>query len=205
VYRELLAAESPSSLRARGFDAKTLLVLNLELRSHAHMECGGRLFLNGDGCGNYYFSELAVAATRVLLWSHDPPGIEDPGRLLEPYLREEEQLCRSDWPPRAGRLYICRSAALGESILEPIELDEWLVALERTDGIMHVGYREGTNPLTGDTMRFEAPGLARVHGDARTYVRFLYGRAELDDSPLHRTIAEQLAENLRAHVLIAED
>lgn len=151
------------------------------------------------------FSDLEAAASRVLLWSHDPPGIEDPNRLLEWHLREEEQLCRIDWPPRSGTLYICRSAVFGESILEPIELDEWLTALERTEGIAHVGYRESANPFTGETMRFEDPGLARVGGDARAYARFFYGRGELDDCPQHRVIAMRLAQELRAHVLSGDD
>ncbi|HYP98418.1 MAG TPA: hypothetical protein VER96_07075 [Polyangiaceae bacterium] len=204
AYRALVGSETPSALEARGFDPKTLLVLNLELRTYKHVECTGRFFLNGDGCGNYYFTELDAFASRVLLWSHDPPGIEDPALLLGPYFRETEQLCRIDWPPSPGRLYICRSDSYGESILLPIELADWIAAVEATDGIVHVGYRQGRNPFTGDTIRIDSPGLARTVKGERAYASFHYGRGQLDDCPEHRAIAVQLAEKLGAHVLSAD-
>lgn len=203
AYRRLAEAEG-KSLEARGFDPKTLLILNLEQRCWEHVDSQGKFFLNGDGCGNYYFAELAVAAERVFLWSHDPPGIEDTDFLLPAYFRESEQECRIDWPPRAGRLYVCRSATYGESILEPIELAEWLTALESTNGISHVGYREGRNPFNGETIRIDSPGLALIAGSTRPHVSFHYGRAELEDTPRHRAIAESLAGVLHAHVRRAD-
>jgi hypothetical protein len=199
AYRELAELEV-ELLEERGFDPKTLLVLNLERRCWEHVDSQGKFFLNGDGCGNYYFTELAVAAERVLLWSHDPPGIEDPTYRLPDYLRESEQECRVDFPVRAGELYICPSVAYGESILEPIGLAEWVAAVDATSGITHIGYREGRNPFNGETIRIDSPGLALIAGSRSPSVSFHYGRAELEDSPEHRAIAEELAEALQAYL-----
>jgi hypothetical protein len=200
AYRDLVQSEDASSLAQRGFDPKTLLVLNLRLRVWEHIDSEGKFFLNGDGCGNYYFTQLTANAEGVLLWSHDPPGIEDPGFTLASYLREAEQLCRIDWPPQPGRLYICRSPTYGESILNPIGLDEWITAIGSTTGIAHVGFREGRNPFTGETIRIEIPGLAITSGSNRADVQFHDGRAELEETPAHRAIAEQLARFLGAQV-----
>jgi hypothetical protein len=199
AYRELAEVE-PEFLVERGFDPKTLLVLNLQLRCWEHVDSQAKFFLNGDGCGNYYFTELAVEAERVLLWSHDPPGIEDPDYRLPAYLRESDQECRVDFPVRSGTLYICRSALYGESILEPIGLAEWVAAVEATAGITHVGYREGRNPFTDETIRVDSPGLALIAGSNRPSVSFHYGRAELEDRPDHRAIAQQLAKSLQAYL-----
>ena len=44
----------------QGFDPKTLLILNLELAElPRYDESDRRFFLNGDGCGNYHFVDLA--------------------------------------------------------------------------------------------------------------------------------------------------
>jgi hypothetical protein len=203
AYRELVELEG-ASLEVRGFDPKTLLVLNLERRCWAHVDSQGKFFVNGDGCGNYYFTELAAAAERVLLWCHDSPGIEEPRYQLPDFLRDSEQECRVDYPVRSGELYICRSAAYGESILEPIGLAEWVAALDATSGITHVGYREGRNPFNGETIRVDSPGLALIAGSDYPSVSFHYGRAQLEDRPDHRAIAEELAKSLHANLLCAD-
>lgn len=200
VYR-MLANTEAGFLKQRGFDPKTLLVLNLELRYWDHIESEGKFFLNGDGCGNYYFTQLVALADGIALWSHDPPGIEDTSYRLPDYFHESEQECRVDWPPRPGRLYICRSEAFGESMLEPIGLEEWVAAVDATRNIKHVGYREGRNPFNGETIRVESPGLAAIAGSHRPHVSFLYGRAEMEDNPAHSTIAAELARLLHARLL----
>jgi hypothetical protein len=118
-----------------------LLVLNLELRDRdrdGHTR--GRFFLNGDGCGNYYFVHLEPSAQAVLLWAHDPPGIEDQAKGLDSYLRDAEQDCRIDRPLRAERLCICRTSVHAESILDPIALDDWVAAVNATPGVEYRGY-----------------------------------------------------------------
>jgi hypothetical protein len=209
AYRDLVRSEE-SSLKTRGFDPKTLLVLNLQLRSWEHVASQGRLFLNGDDFGNYYFTQLDAAADRVLLWLHESPDVQDPNRGLVAYLREAEQLSRIDRPVSPGILYICRTSPCAESILDPIRLEEWIAAVEATDGITYVGCREGRNPFTGEPLRIELPGLARVTTAAhrgpsrRGEVVFHYGRAELEDNAKHRSIAAQLAKRLHAHIESAD-
>jgi hypothetical protein len=98
AYREHVRAQAPASLVKKGFDPKTLLILNLELEGFERY--GGidrRFFLTGDGCGNYYFVDLGGDPTKVLLWAHDPPGIEDPGYNLARFLRDSEQDNRIDF------------------------------------------------------------------------------------------------------------
>lgn len=159
AYVELIRTESAASLIQRGFDPKTLLVLNLELRDVGdHLDARDRFFLNGDGCGNYYFTALEFGADCVLLWAHDPPGIEAPEQTLASYLHTAEQTCRIDWPVHPGRLYICRTSAYAESILDPIDLSEWVTAVESNDDLEYRGYREGKNPFTGEVIRFHSPG-----------------------------------------------
>lgn len=202
AYVELVRTESAALLTQRGFDPKTLLVLNLELRNVGdHLEARGRLFLNGDGCGNYYFAALEFGADSVLLWSHDPPGIEDPELTLSSYLHSAEQTCRIDWPVQPGRIYICRTSAYAESILDPIDLSEWVAVVKSNGDLEYRGCREGKNPFTGEAIRVPSPGLAAVLGKDKDFISFHHGRATLADSPLHRVIAMSLAAKLGARVL----
>lgn len=202
VYKSFAQAHGPESLTKRGFDPKTLLVLNLELREMMGPDhAAGRFFLNGDGCGNYYFAELQEDAETVLLWSHDPPGIEEPGHLLASYLDEAEQECRIDRPAPPGQSFICRTAHYAESILDPIGLDEWIAAVRATEGIQYLGYWEAPNPFSRETMRVEAPGLAELVGQKRIYLRFGLGRASFDASPALRPVAIALARKLGANVV----
>lgn len=201
-YREYVRTQTPSGLEQQGFDPKTLLILNLELESLEHYDgVDRRFFLNGDGCGNYYFVDLAGDPTRVLLWAHDPPGIEDPGYSLTKHLRDSEQDHRIDRPVEPGDLWICRTASYAESILDPITLREWVDAVRSTEGLDYLGYREGKNPFTGEAFRIEVPGRTAVVGRKNRYISFFHGRARLDDAPDLRPIAAMLAKRLKASLL----
>lgn len=202
LYRSVVQSQVQASPRKCGFDPKTLLVLNLELRETMGSEdAAGRFFLNGDGCGNYYFVELREDAEKVLLWSHDPPGAEDPGYSLATYLEEAEQEHRLDRPVPDGKAFICRTIHYAESILDPIGLDEWIAAVRATAGGEYLGYREGLEPFTRAKMRLDDPGLTAVVGQERTYIRFKFGRAMFDDSMTIRPIATALAGKLKAAVI----
>lgn len=199
-YVEVTPAEA---LAAQGFDPTTLLCLNLSL---AHLEDTEehrqRFFLTGDGCGNYLFINPNIDPEKVMLWAHDPMGIEDPKLQLTSYLPGAEQMDRIDLAPLPGKLYICRTQRIGESILDPIPLDDWMAAVDAADGIEHQGYREGRNPFTGEVSRFVMPGLSITQDvPERHLVHFWRGRAELDDSPLNQRVAHSLAIKLNARVL----
>ncbi|WP_442482709.1 SMI1/KNR4 family protein [Aeoliella sp. SH292] len=190
-------------LLKQGFDPKTLLVLNMELEvlDPAAVQ-SDRFFLTGDGCGNDYFIDSRLSPDQVMLWAQDPEGIEDPRLLLSSFLRTEEQMNGIDIYPRLGELCICRTQRCGESILDPITLEEWISAVETTDGVEYRGYRDATNPFTGTTMRIDLPGVAVVHADQKPEeVRHGVGRIVLSDSEPHRELAMVLADKLNAHVL----
>lgn len=202
-YSTYVRSNSEDSLSAQGFDPTTLLVLNLEL---AELEDTAthrnRFFLNGDGCGNYYFVKGKDPDETVHLWDHDPLGVADMGVELSDYLPTAVQECRIDWPPDDSQLYICRTRQFGESILDPIRLNEWIAAVEATDGIQHVGYREGKNPFTDAVVRFEQPGFSVTSGaDVSRAVHWLHGRAILANAPDNWTVAATLAEKLNAHLI----
>ena len=201
-YREYIRSNAIASVVKQGFDPKTLLILNLELNELEHFEgISKRFFLNGDGCGNYHFVDLTGDQNEVLLWAHDPPGIEHPGQSLANHLRDSEQDCRIDWPIDPGHLWICRTSAYAESILDPISLDEWIEAVRSTEGLEYRGYREGKNPFSGESFRVETPGLSAVVGHKKSLISFLHGRARLDNLSLTRLIATPLASTLKANLL----
>ena len=83
-------------------------------------------------------------------------------------------------------------------------LTEWVAAVKATEGIVYVGLRQGRNPFTGETIRIDSPGLARMVTGERATASLHSGRVTLDDSPEHRAIAGQLAQKLGAHVLKAD-
>lgn len=204
-YREYVHSMSALQLAQQGFDPKTLLVLNLELKELEHYEnIRERFFLNGDGCGNYYFIDVESDEDTILLWSDDPPGIEHRGDKLATYLPEAEQVCRIDIPIRPGDRYICRTKAYAESILDPISLEEWIDAVNSTDGVKYLGYSEYKSPFTGELIRSEQPGLTAILGQPNVQIRVLHGRAWLIDSFLTRSIARALANKLAANVLDCE-
>jgi hypothetical protein len=205
AYRVYVRAQARASLLKQGFDPKTLLILNLELEGLEHHDgIDRRFFLTGDGCGNYYFVDLGGDPTKILLWAHDPPGIEDPGYNLAKFLRDSEQDNRIDRPVEHGLLWICRTPTYAESILDPITLVEWVEAVRSTEGLSYVGYRDYKNPFTGELIRADAPGRTAVLGHENCDILFRHGRARLDDSPGVRSIAATLANKLKANLLCAD-
>ncbi len=201
-YREYIQSNASALVVKQGFDPKTLLILNLELDELEHFEgISKRFFLNGDGCGNYYFVDLAGDQNEVLLWAHDPPGIEHLGQSLAEHLRDSKQDCRIDWAIAPGHLWLCRTSAYAESILDPISLAEWIDAVRSTEGLEYRGYREGKNPFTGESLRVETPGLTAVVGHEKAFISFFHGRARLDNLSFTRPIAATLASKLQANLL----
>lgn len=201
-YRDYVQSNAAVAVVKRGFDPKTLLILNLELKDLKSFEgITKRFFLNGDGYGNYHFVDLAGDQNRVLLWAHDPPGIEDLERSVADHLRDSEQDCRIDWPIEPEQLWICRTSTYAESILDPISLDEWIEAVRSTKGLDYQGHRKGTNPFTGESLRIETPGLTAVVGHEKALIFFLHGRAQLDNRDFIRPIATGLAHALKANLL----
>jgi hypothetical protein len=204
AYRAYCQARGVAALEAQGFDPKTLLVLNLELQQLEHLDgIDQRFFLTGDGCGNHYFVDLAGDLNKILLWAHDPPGIENAKLQVSGFLLDAEQTRRIDSPVEPGELWICRTPRHGESILDPISLDAWQAAVGSTEGLTYLGYREARNPFTRQVIRIEAPGHTIVDGHKHRFLAFFHGRARLDDIPELRSIAAELAGKLEAHVLDA--
>ncbi len=204
AYREYVRVQAPASLVKQGFDPKTLLILNLECEGFEHYDgIDRRFFLTGDGSGNYYFVDLGGDPTKVLLWSHDPEGIEDPGYNLAMFLCDSVQENRIDRPVEPGSFWICRTPTYAESILDPITLDEWGDAIRSTEGLRYLGYREVMNPFTSEKRHVDAPGRAAVLGHTDCYIEFVHGRALLDDRPDLRSIAATLAHKLKANLLCA--
>lgn len=202
-YVQYLNSKSAESIVEQGFDPTTLLVLNLELAElDDSAEHRKRFFLAGDGCGNYYFVVGDDPDEVVHLWDHDPTGIASMDESLSDFLPTAEQQCRIDWPPNQGELFICRTSRYGESILDPIPIEEWIAAVDATEGIRHLGYREGKNPFTGVVDRFDDPGYSLISEGATA--RWFQGRAMLPNTPDTRPIAELLAERLAARVVVAD-
>lgn len=204
AYVDHLESMARRELLENGFDPKTLLVLNLELAQELDQAGASqsRLYLSGDGCGNYYFVDLKADADTVKLWAHDPLGIEDPEASLQEHLRAGNELSRIDSPVFPGNMYICRTERYGESILDPIELQEWIDAVEATPGVTYRGYRDATNPFTGEKDSFEIPGYCVVATDKKTLSLQLHcGRGAMTDEPELLRIANALAKRLNAKVL----
>lgn len=204
-YVEYVEASDRSTLRKRGFDPKTLCILNLELREgDKDGWTRNRFFLTGDGCGNYYFvSTKPGRSDRVLLWSHDPPGIEDQHEDLESFLASATQEDRAvgALPPRS--FCIARTSAWGESILQPISLKEWKKAISSCDGVKYRGFRTGQDPFTGKNLRFDMPGLAIAEIDGTTIeLRLGCGRVEGNYVAKARPLLMSLARFLRAKLTV---
>ncbi|TWT65170.1 hypothetical protein Pla123a_49160 [Posidoniimonas polymericola] len=205
-YLQYLRFNSADAVSEQGFDPTTLLVLNLELTDLEDTEeHRKRFFLTGDGCGNYLFVVGDDPAEVVHLWDHDPLGIVSTDESLSDFLPTAEQQCRIDWPPNEGDLYICRTSRYGESILDPIPIEEWIAAVDATEGIRHQGYSEGKNPFTGVVVRFDEQGFSLIgEGGARNSARWYHGRVMLRDTPGNRQLAESLAVKLAARVIGAD-
>ena len=205
-YEEYVAKTKPATLKRRGFDPKTLCVLNLELRA-ADTEgwTKGRFFLSGDGCGNYCFVDDSKrsASTNVLLWSHDPPGIEDCAVDLLSFLTTAEQMNPIVKSIDPNRLCIARTDSVGESILDPIELHEWKEAIAKCAGVEYPGHLNGLNPMTGEPIRIERPGTAVANvGDKSIRLTLFNGRVEGKFAKAFRSIAESLATALKARLVV---
>ena len=204
-YVEYVEGSKASALKKRGFDPKTLCVLNLELREHDRDGwTKDRFFLSGDGFGNYFFvSVRGKGAGRVKLWAHDPPGIEDQGEDLESFLASatQENPILDSIPPKT--FCISRTEIIGESILDPISPPEWKKAIAACDGVRYRGYRSGKNPFTGEKLRFDSPGLAVAQVDGQPLNLRLYsGRIEGPYSPAIRATAKELTRALKANLTI---
>jgi hypothetical protein len=204
-YVKYVEASKRADLRKRGFDPKTLCILNMELREHDRDGwTKDRFFLSGDGVGNYYFvSTKGRGSDRVKLWSHDPPGIEDQGEDLESFLASATQENPIIKSVRPKAFCIARTEIVGESILDPISLTEWKKAVAICDGVRYRGYRSGKNPFTGEKLRFDAPGLAVADIDGESVNLQLHsGRVEGAYSSGIRVVAKKLARALKASLTI---
>lgn len=202
-YIEYVEASKPSDLTKRGFDPKTLCVLNLQLREWDREGwTKDRFFLTGDGLGNYYFISTK-GETDVKLWCHDPPGIDDQGQNLESFLAsviQNDPIIRS---LRPKTICIARTEIIGESILEPISLAEWQQAIAACEGVRYLGVRIGRNPFTDEEMRFDAPGLAVADVDEKAVnLQLSSGRVEGAYSTKIQFIAKRLARALEANLTI---
>jgi hypothetical protein len=187
-------------LKQRGFDPRTLIILNLELRS-VGLPAGG-LYLSGDGFGNYWFVAAADRRGKVALWSHDPPGIEPTKWHLLEFLQvqEQESPISTEAPP--GDVYISRTKVPGESILDPITLREWVDVVKQVPCMRFLGYKPGRNPFTGEQMRFNSPGgaLAR-HNEREIFFQLVFGRVRAERVGADTAVLmQQLAGLLSCHV-----
>ena len=197
--------ESKEKELQRGFDPKTLLVLNLELRE-ADLEYYGfdRFYLSGDGCGNYYFCDGNLESKKVFLLAHDPEGIEQVNVDLTTFLHSATQENPIYNLLSESEIVIAKSEMPGESILSPIHMREWLDVLENTKGIEHKGYREMINPFTGEATHLDKPGLAQFNeGDQKVYAVLHNGRISINSSEQHyQAIATKLANELSCNVFV---
>jgi hypothetical protein len=187
-------------LQERRFDPKTLTVLNLTLRAREGEDACPQhcFFLTGDGSGNYWFVAAGDPVGKVMLWAHDPPGIETTDQQLLEFVQVAEQRNPILLEPPPGDVYVARTEVPGESILDPISIEEWLAVLARTPVLEYRGYRRSRNPFTGEELRFNCPGGAVARHEGREVLFRLYcGRicaADLPDSftPLLQSLAGML-------------
>jgi hypothetical protein len=208
-YVDYIKKNTPSRVRSRGFDPKTLCILNLDLRNARNAEQDGwtkdRFFLSGDGCGNYYFVENTPSAdaTKVLLWAHDPHGIEDPDYTLTYFLQAAPQMDPIKRKVSPDEICIARTQIVGESILNPILLEEWKQAVASCEGIRYLGYRTYTNPITKKKGRSPAPGLAvaKYSGEDITF-HFYRGRITAHCVRKPRQLVTKLAKAIHAQFFI---
>ena len=192
-------------LQARGFDPKTLTVLNLNLRAREGAEACPQhsLFLTGDGHGNYWLVAAGDPLGKVMRWTQDPPGIEASDEVLYEFLQAAEQRNRILIEPAPGDVYLARTAVPGESILDPISMDEWLAAVARTPLLEFRGYRRGRNPFSGEELRFPCPGGSVARHEGREMLFRLYcGRVCASDLPASfDALLKSLAGLLGAHII----
>ena len=204
-YRVCHPKLDPQLLKARGFDPKTLTVLNLNLRMREGPDACPQhsLFLSGDGLGNYWFVAVGDPLGKVMLWSPDPPGIQTTDEPLFDFVQRYEQQSRILAEPAPGDVLISRTSVPGESILDPIGLDEWRAAVARTPALEYRGYRRGRNPFTGEELRFPSPGGAVARDEGREVLFRVYcGRVCAADLPASfDALLQSLAGMLGARVI----
>ncbi len=139
----------------------------------------------------------------MLLWAHDPPGIEDPELGIDEFLVSFEQENRIEQSPPEGEFCISRTRISGESVLVPIDLIEWKATVSPETSIDYLGYRVWTNPFTGEASRIPTPGLAILRdADQVTELRLLWGRVRGAFDPGLRARLESLAARLRADLVL---
>ena len=118
------------------------------------------------------------------------------------FLQEAEQLNPIVRKAPQGDFYISRSKAAGESILNPIELDEWLRVVRAVPEMAFLGYRPARNPFTGKELRVSSPGGAvAAHNDKQIFFGLRFGRVRGENVPKNsEPLIHQLARALSAHV-----
>jgi hypothetical protein len=131
------------------------------------------LAIGHDGCGNTYCLDVGKnPSPALLMFDHDPANdfVEaDPSyaavfaslEIPEPTADESKDGDESpDDEEAAPALIVARVSEPWQSILNPIRLDEWRAYIESDPSLKYIGYREGTNPFTGEAMRMNLPGYA---------------------------------------------
>lgn len=209
-YELYVNSHKKDELEDIGFDPKTLCVLNLDLRFNNELIDSDRnwahdkFFLTGDGCGNYYYLPAKDHSSNVLLWSHDPEGIEDSDKKLNEFLLTETQENPITKTVDSDELVITKTKVIGESILNPITLGEWKNAMLDIDHIYYRGYRSGKNPFTSESVKFDMPGLAIVKDFGNEIeFRLFSGRvAGINGGEVSYEVANKLADKLNAYLVV---
>jgi hypothetical protein len=202
AYARVVRGRSLSYLEARQLDPESILILDLTIREgwwvedHDHSSW---LFIGDDGCGNHYFVDARDNPATVKLLSHDPPGIENPDISLEEFVSIVE-VQDADLPEAEGLLTISRADAPRRSILDPIDLEEWIAVAMRHPEIEVTGHRRGLNPFTKEAITFPARGGAYVDwGESKIFAHLHAGSIVFVDPPKDfEPFARKLAESLRA-------
>jgi len=204
-YAMYIRNTEPQEVTERGYDPKTIAVLNLELRSDDKSGwTADRFFISADGIGNYYFISEGKGKSTVALWSHDPLGIEETGTGVIEFLNNHEQIYGILSEAPDGDIYLSRSSSVGGSILEPILLDEWKEAIADIDEITYLGYWMLKNIFTGEDMKIDRPGMAVAEiGDVRVKLSLKYGRIEIAKPPVTADpLVKLLAKRLNAKIFL---
>jgi hypothetical protein len=202
AYTECFKKIGAAKLKRRGLDPKSLLILNLELRE-LELLPNGKFWLGGDGCGNYYFVKRGDRRGAVALWSHEGPTIAPMDVVLLEFLRVAKPESESETEPPPGHAYISRTKVSGESILDPIKMDQWRRFVHKHPALQYSGARFGTNPFTGKEMRFDCPGLAVGYvGDRQFGLQLEHGRVRADDVfAAAKPLVQEIAAALKCSVM----
>jgi hypothetical protein len=169
----------------QGFDPKTVCILNLELRdSEANKWARDKFVITGDGCGNYYYAPKAYEGKKIYLWSHDPLAIEKYEINIADFIKNGVQENPIILSLTDHEFAISRTEILGESILDPISLDEWKNVIELDKNITYLGFREMINPFTKEITKMDCPGYSTASVGGKKYpIKLIYGRI-ISDAPI---------------------